>query len=115
MHRRRRRRLHGNRSRLRDVIGFTETLPREESDSSSDESDECGNEAEESSPESPVAGSFSVNTDSGDFSVRADRIGQELDGLVRFISRGVESLAAGTGDSAPIFGMLAFSLEDWER
>jgi len=93
------------------MIGFAETLPPGESDSDSDESDED----EENPIESPAGGSFSVSIDGGDFSVKVERIGQELDGLVRFISRGVESLAAGTGDSAPIFGMLAFSLEDWER
>ena len=46
-----------------------------------------------------------------------DQIGKmstELDGLVRFLRRGVESLAEATGEAAPAFGVLAFALEDWD-
>ena len=40
---------------------------------------------------------------------------RELDALVRFVRRGVESLAAGAGEAAPAFGVFAFALEDWDR
>ena len=48
------------------------------------------------------------------FFVRAERMSSELDGLVRFLRRGIESLAGGTGEAAPAFGVLAFALEDWD-
>ena len=37
----------------------------------------------------------------------------ELDGLVRFLRKGIEGLAGGTGEATPTFGVLAFALEDW--
>lgn len=46
---------------------------------------------------------------------RLDKFSSELDGLVRFIRRGVESLAGGTSEAAPAFGVLAFALEDWDN
>ena len=39
----------------------------------------------------------------------------ELDALVRFVRRGVESLAGGTSEAASAFGVFAFALEDWDR
>ena len=50
----------------------------------------------------------------GDFFVRVERMSSELDGLVRFLRRGIESLAGGTGEAAPAFGVLAYALEDWD-
>ncbi|KIJ56553.1 hypothetical protein M422DRAFT_238178 [Sphaerobolus stellatus SS14] len=110
MNRNRRRKL--NRSRTQNVVGFVENLPREESESESDFSEEEEAEGEASATSSSVS-VRSVSYESHDFSTRIERISLELDGLVRFISRGVESLASGAGDSAPTFGMLAFSLQDW--
>jgi hypothetical protein len=67
----------------------------------------------------PLEPSFSVLSSSivsveEDFFVRVERMSSELDGLVRFLRRGVESLAGGTGEAAPAFGVLAFALEDWD-
>jgi gamma-tubulin complex component 5 len=45
---------------------------------------------------------------------RLDKFSSELDGLVRFIRRGVESLAGGASEAASAFGVLAFALKDWE-
>ncbi|KXN89493.1 Gamma-tubulin complex component 5 [Leucoagaricus sp. SymC.cos] len=45
---------------------------------------------------------------------RLNKFSSELDGLVRFIRRGVDSLAGGTSEAAPAFGVLAFALEDWD-
>ncbi|KAJ7506637.1 Spc98 family-domain-containing protein [Mycena galericulata] len=45
---------------------------------------------------------------------RIDKMSSELDGLVRFVRRGVESLAGGTGDAAASFSVLSFALEDWD-
>ncbi len=49
-----------------------------------------------------------------EFVVRLDRMSREVDSLVRFVRRGVESLAAGSGEAAALFGMFAFTLEDWD-
>ena len=46
---------------------------------------------------------------------RLDKMSSELDALVRFVRRGVESLAAGTSEAAPAFGIFAFALGDWDR
>jgi gamma-tubulin complex component 5 len=45
---------------------------------------------------------------------RLDKMSLELDGLVKFIRRSTENLASGAGDAAPMFGILAFALEDWD-
>jgi len=50
----------------------------------------------------------------GDFLDRIDKMTSELEGLVRFIRRGAESLAGGTGEAVSAFGVLAFALEDWD-
>jgi len=106
-HRSRRRR-----KRKRNVVGFSQFL-QDDDDSSDQEEDE----AEAGDPLEPS--SFSVLSSSTvsveeDFFVRVERMSSELDGLVRFLRRGVESLAGGTGEAAPAFGVLAFALEDWD-
>lgn len=60
--------------------------------------------------------SYSVgpSASSTDFLDRIDKMTSELDGLVRFVRRGTETLAGGTGDAAPAFGVLALTLEDWD-
>jgi len=84
----------------------------------SDDSD-TGSEDEASifPPESSFSYVESLNTSFGeeDFFKRIDRMSRELDGLVRFVRRGVESLSRGNGDVALTFGILAFNLEDWDR
>lgn len=49
------------------------------------------------------------------FHLRLDKMSSELDAIVRFIRRGVETLAAGASEAAPAFGVFAFALEDWDR
>ena len=47
-----------------------------------------------------------------------DRVGKmsaELDALVRFVRRGVESLASSTSEAASSFEVFAFALEDWDQ
>jgi gamma-tubulin complex component 5 len=56
----------------------------------------------------------SASSADGGFLDRVDKMTSELDGLVRFVRRGTESLAGGTGDAAPTFGVLAFALDDWD-
>ena len=101
------------RRQRRNVIGFSQSLQFvQEEDSSDDEDEEEGEEAPEPSSFSVgVSFASSVEEDSAN---RLDKMSSELDGLVRFVRRGVESLAGGTGEAAPAFGVLAFALEDWD-
>ena len=97
-------------------------LEADEGDSESDESeDEEGLDEESLAGRSGREPSFSIGASSSasfmedGFLARLDKMSSELDALVRFVRRGVESLAAGTGEAAPAFGIFAFALEDWDR
>ena len=100
----------------KNVIGFSQSLHATEIGSSSSDSEL----EDEESMEVPET-SFSLNATTTvdlveeSFHVRLDKMSSQLDALVRFIRRGVESLAAGTGEAAPAFGIFAFALEDWDR
>ena len=117
--------MKGHRSRRRrkqkrNVIGFSQFLQDEDDDDSSDQEENAAEGTEHTSdPLEPssfsVLGSSSiVSLEEEDFFGRVERMSSELDGLVRFLRRGVESLAGGTGEAAPAFGVLAFDLEDWD-
>ncbi|KAK0467793.1 Spc98 family-domain-containing protein [Desarmillaria tabescens] len=86
-----RRRTRGQKRARRDVIGFSQFMEDDSDSSDSDEEFEAF-----VAPES----SFSMSS--------------ELDALVRFVRRGAESLAGGTGEAAATFGVIAFTLEDWD-
>lgn len=92
----------------KNVIGFSQVI---QEDDSSDEEDLVGDDAETEPPEP----SFSIpGVDDEDFPTRVERMATDLDGLVRFLRRGVESLAGGSSEAASAFGVLAFALEDWD-
>ncbi|CDO73818.1 hypothetical protein BN946_scf185015.g147 [Trametes cinnabarina] len=109
------------RKQRRDVIGFAEAPSLlHVSDDSSDEDEEgldeeslAGRSGRE--PSFSLGASTTVSFAEDGFLERLDKMSSELDALVRFVRRGVESLAAGTGEAAPAFGMFAFALEDWDR
>ncbi|KIY51683.1 hypothetical protein FISHEDRAFT_36585 [Fistulina hepatica ATCC 64428] len=84
--------------------------------SSDEEDDEEYEERLDEGPSSSILGtSLSLGVSAGEDIYRGiDKMSKELDGLVKFIRRGVESLADGVGDAAPTFGVLAFALEDWD-
>ncbi|KAI1796107.1 Spc98 family-domain-containing protein [Ganoderma leucocontextum] len=117
-HRHRSRRL---RKQRRNVIAFSDasSFLHDSEDVSSDEEglDEeslaghSGREPSFSFGASTTTASF---TEDG-FLARLDKMSSELDALVRFVRRGVESLAAGASEAAPAFGIFAFALEDWDR
>ncbi len=89
----------------KNVIGFSQNL--QDDDDSSDDEEGAGTD--------PPEPSFEVSTNSeDDFYGRVEKMSSELDSLVRFLRRGVESLAGGSGEAAPAFGVLAFALEDWD-
>ncbi|KAH0588057.1 hypothetical protein H2248_006785 [Termitomyces sp. 'cryptogamus'] len=102
---------HRQRQQRRNTIGFSQSL-RDFHDSSSSEDDDDIESTEAPEP------SFSVNTSMSyaeeGFQARMDKMSSELDGLVRFLRRGVESLAGGAGEAASAYGVLAFALEDWD-
>jgi len=109
------------RRQRRDVIGFSQSLRFAQGDSSDD--DDQDDDHDLGAGEVPEPSSFSVGVSfasSSSSSVnetssdRLDKMSSELDGLVRFTRRGVESLAGGTGEAASAFGVLAFALEDWD-
>lgn len=109
--------IRGHRSRRqrrqrKNIIGFVQSL-HDSLDSSEDE-DDFDVDAKEA-PEPSFASSASMSYAEEDFSARMEKISSELDGLVRFLRRGVESLAGGASEAAPAFGVLAFAFEDWDN
>ncbi|KAI0677260.1 Spc98 family-domain-containing protein [Trametes maxima] len=104
------------RAQRKDVIGFAQAPSVLHADDDSDEDDDDVDE-ESLAGHSGREPSFSIGASFAEdgFMERLDKMSSELDALVRFVRRGVESLAAGTGEAAPAFGVFAFALEDWDR
>jgi len=104
------------RRQRKNVIGFSQSLQAED-DSSDDEEDDDQDAEGTDHGHAPLEPSYSFGasvTSDENFFVRVERMSSELDGLVRFLRRGVESLAGGASEAAPAFGVLAFALEDWD-
>lgn len=110
------------RKQRRNVIGFAQapSLLHDAFDSESE--DEEGLDEESLAGRSGREPSFSLGASSTTASfmedgilVRLDKMSSELDALVRFVRRGVESLAVRTGEAAPAFRIFAFALEGWDR
>jgi len=103
------------RRQRKDVIGFSVSLPTDTEDDSDSDADTDA-QVHEAEGRSVLEPSFSIAPSYAeeDFSTRLEKLSGELDGLVRYIRRGAESLARGTSDAASAFGVLAFMLEDWD-
>ena len=43
-----------------------------------------------------------------------DKLSTDLDSMIKFIRKSVESLSVGTSEAAATFGILSFMLEDWD-
>lgn len=86
----------------------------EESDTDDDEEHDGQDLNAALEPSFSMGASASAGDDTYDSVTRLDKMSSELDGLVRFIRRGTESLAGGVGEAAPAFEVLAFALEDWD-
>ena len=103
----------------KNIIGFSQSILAQTPDSSSDSEDEerdNGMSLEAGAePSFSLAASTSISFVEESFYVRVDKMSLELDALVRFVRRGVESLAGGAGEAASTFGIFAFTLEDWDR
>lgn len=100
------------RQQRRNVIGFSQFLQDDILSSDEEENDEIDIEST-MEPSISILGNSTMDSE-GDFFSRVERMSSELDGLIRFLRRGVESLAGGTSDAASAFGVLAFALEDWD-
>ncbi|PFH47800.1 hypothetical protein AMATHDRAFT_6396 [Amanita thiersii Skay4041] len=112
MRRHRSRRLKRQR---RNVIGFAQFLNDVEYSSSSNDDD--GDDVEDVGvPETSVSMiASSVSIAEGNSMMHLDKLSGELDELVRFVRRGVETLANNSAEvSSSVFGILAFALEDWD-
>jgi gamma-tubulin complex component 5 len=105
----RRHRSRRQRKQRRNVIGFSVYVGHSE-DSSGEDEDGMDIPA----PELSFSVAPSISYAEEGFQDQIGKMSTELDGLVRFLRRGVESLAGATGEAVPAFGVLAFALEDWD-
>ncbi|KAF9450171.1 hypothetical protein P691DRAFT_665854 [Macrolepiota fuliginosa MF-IS2] len=101
------------RRKRRNVIGFSQPSTDEEM-SSSDDDDGGVDIDKEPAMETETFSTMNVTGSPEEIAEKLDEFSSELDGLVRFIRTGMESLAGGTSEAAPTFGVLAFALEDWD-
>ena len=101
------------RQQRKNVIGFSQSLHDCDDSEDEDEDEQGADHGHAPSEPSYSILEASVTSDE-DFLGRVARMSSELDGLVRFLRRGTESLAGGTSEAAPAFGVLAFALEDWD-
>lgn len=94
-----------------NVIAFSQ--PRTCSDDDDDSDTDLDAEELKEAPET----SFSVAVPSfapEDLSEKLEKLSSELDSVVRYIRRGTETLASGPSNAARTFGILAFTLDDWD-
>lgn len=101
------------RRQRKNVIGFSQSLQAEDDSSDDEDQDPEGTDYGHTPLEPSYSFGASVTSDEN-FFVRVERMSSELDGLVRFLRRGMESLAGGASEAAAAFGVLAFALEDWD-
>lgn len=83
-------------------------------ESSSSEQEDDDEEGYGMEPPSFI-GDTTISFAEEDALTRVDKMSRELDGLVRFVRRGVESLSEKGGPESSTFGVLSFALEDWDR
>ncbi|KAJ7766862.1 Spc98 family-domain-containing protein [Mycena metata] len=105
------------RSQRKNVVSFSQQVLHDSDESSDEDEEEVEVDLEAQEDPGVTAASFSIAASSieeEDGYSRIDKMSTELDGLVRFVRRGVESLAGGTGDAASSFSVLSFALEDWD-
>jgi len=113
--RRHRSKRHGR--KRRNIVGFSQPLTEDELSSSDYDVDDDSRDPSvlrDPTIETETFSTMNVTGSPEEIAERLDKFSSELDGLVRFIRRGVESLAGGTNEAASAFGVLAFALEDWD-
>lgn len=110
----RRHRSRRQRRQRRNTIGFSQSVRGLDDNSSSDEDDDVIESADTPEPSFSADISTSMYFAEDGFQARMDKMSSELDALVLFLRRGMESLSGGTEEAAPAYGILAFALEDWD-
>ena len=108
----RRHRSRRQRRQHKDVIGFSVPLPTDTEDDTDTDTD-TDMDADVDRTDAPSFSAVPSYTEE-DFSTRLEKLSGELDGLVRYVRRGAESLARGRSDAGSSFGVFAFTLEDWD-
>ena len=101
------------RAQRKNIIAFSGSLRTTEEVSDSDSDLNSEDDFENATEPSYSMGDSTALVEGG-FVSRMDQMASELDSLVRFIRRGTQSLAGGSEDASPAFGVLAFALEDWD-
>ena len=95
----------------RDIISFTSHVPLYGADSGSSDSDADELDIRDESFFPVADESYSGDND---ILGRISKISSDLDGLVRFVRRGVENLQNASTRSSPSFDIFAFALQDWD-
>ena len=122
-----RHRRHQKRTRHleRNTIGFIEHTAPSGAESSSSSSDGEINEGDLERDEDILASmasarmnrpslASSISFAEESFTVKVDRLSEELDGLVRYVRKAVDVLAGGSNETSATFGVLSFMLEEWD-
>lgn len=124
----RRRKSRRSRAARKNVIGFLESMRFDETESSSSEGDLPAVEIDEEETiphgrpslvhQTTSYLSFTVpiheEDEGGTFSMQLDKLSTDLDSMVKFIRKSIESLSVGTSEAAATFGVLSFMLGDWD-
>lgn len=123
----RRRWKHQKRTRRneRNTVGFVDGVTPSEAGTSSSSSDGEINEGDLERDEEVLAAmvsermnrpslASSMSFAEESFTVKIDRVSDELDGLVRYVRKAVDVLAGGSNETSATFGVLAFMLEEWD-
>lgn len=124
----RRRKSRRSRVSRKNVIGFLESMRFDETESSSSGDDLPAVEIDEEEriPHGrPSLGnqttsylSFTVpiqeEEEDGTSTVQLDKLSTDLDSMVKFIRKSIESLSVGTSEAAATFGVFSFMLGDWD-
>lgn len=118
------RRHHQKRARRnqRNTIGFADDVVPSDVDSSSSDDEEIKEEdleQDQTLPEitqnrSRPSLTSSISFAEESFTVKIDRVSDELDGLVRYVRKAVDVLAGGSNETSAVFGVFSFMLEEWD-
>ncbi|KAI0068599.1 hypothetical protein BV25DRAFT_11798 [Artomyces pyxidatus] len=103
------------RRQRKNIISFSQTALDADESSDSDSELEDEDLLQGRGPEPSFSMVASVSFEEEGFASRVQKMTEELDGLVRYVRRGVESLAGGATEAASTFGIFAFALEDWDN
>jgi len=125
----RRRKSRRSRASRKNVIGFLESMRFDETESSSSGDDLPAVDIDEEGRiplrrpslihQATSYLSFTVpihedDDEAGTSPAQLDKLSTDLDSMIKFIRKSVESLSVGTSEAAATFGILSFMLEDWD-